>query len=108
MNKHLRYLPISDVVEGMVLGAPLALAEHGITNFTLPAGHELTETSIRQIAMRHGEFLCIVEDDPRSDEEREADLLQHKARLDRIFSQANLEHPALDGLYRAVLAYRSL
>lgn len=108
MRKRLRYLPLSDVVEGMVLGAPLALAEHGITNFTLPQGHVLTESSIRQIGMRHGEFLCVEEDDPRSDEEREAENLAHAARLDKIFALANREQPAVAALYQAVLNYRSL
>lgn len=108
MNKRLRYLPFSDVVEGMELGAPLTIAEHGVTNFTLPAGQVLTDTNLRQIAMRHGEFVCVLEDDPRSDAERAADRLASEARLAKIFADADLSRPALAGLYAAVLAYRSL
>lgn len=108
MNHHLRYLPLSEVLEGMVLGTPLTIAEHGVTNFFLPAGHELTESNIRQIALRHGEFVCIQEADPRSDEERAAALQAAEARLDKIFSLADLSRPAMAGLRAAVLAYRSL
>ncbi|MFV5214806.1 hypothetical protein ACLIIZ_13895 [Azonexus caeni] len=108
MRQRLHYIPISEAVEGMVLGAPLAIADHGVTNFTLPAGNPLTEGNLHQIAMRHGEFVCIREDDPRSDAERDADLVREKARLDRIFAQADRSQPALAALYAAVLAYRSL
>jgi len=108
MRQHLRYLPLPEVVEGMVLGAPLAVAEHGVTNFTLPAGHVLTDSNLRQIALRHGEFACIAEDDPRSDEAREAERAHHQSRLDTIFSRADRSKPAIAGLYAAVLAYRSL
>lgn len=92
----------------MTLGAPLTLTENGIASFTLPAGHPLTESNLRQMATRHGEFACIAEADERSDEQRAADLASQQARLDEIFSRADLErHPALAGLYAAVQRYRS-
>lgn len=106
MNKRLRYLPLSDVAEGMVLGSTLTLAEHGVSNFSLPAGTLLTESNIRQIALRHGEFVCVEEDDPREDEERAAEWIAATARLDRIFVNADRSNPAVAGLYEAVLAYR--
>lgn len=108
MGQQLRYLPLSEITEGMVLGAPLAIAEHGVTNFTLPVGHELTASNLHQIALRHGEFACVLVDDPRSDEERAAAIERHRARLDRIFARADRSRPAVAGLYAAVLAYRSL
>jgi len=107
-SKRLRYLPISEVVAGMVLGAPLTIAEHGVTNFALPAGLTLSDTNIRQIDLRHGEFACIEEDDTRSDAERNAEWAAAAARLDRIFSTADRTRPAVAGLYEAVLAYRKL
>lgn len=108
MKQRLRYLPLNELVEGMVLGASLTIAEHGVTNFALPAGQVLTEDNLRQIALRHGEFACIAEDDPRSDEACAAERAQHEARLQRIFANADLDQPAVAGLYAAVLAYRSL
>jgi len=108
MNKRLRYLPLSEVVEGMVLGAPLTIAEHGVTNFSLPPGQELTESNLRQIALRHGEFACILEDDPRTDEQRAVELAAYQARLAKIFARADMSRPVLTGLHDAVLAYRSL
>jgi len=108
MKKHLRYLPLSEVVEGMVLGASLTIAENGVTNFTLPAGHVLTDSNLRQIVRRHGEFACVAEEDTRSDEVREAEYAHLQSRLDTIFSRADRSKPAIAGLYAAVLAYRSL
>ena len=108
MRQHLRYLPLSEVVEGMVLGAPLTIAEHGVTNFALPAGHVLTDSNLRQIVQRHGEFACITEDDPRSDEMRAAERVHCQSRLDTIFSRADRSKPAIARLYAAVLDYRSL
>lgn len=108
MKQRLRYLPLNELVEGMILGASLTIAENGVTNFALPAGQVLTEGNLRQIALRHGEFACVVEDDQRSDEARAAELVAHEASLRRIFANADLERPAVAGLYAAVLAYRSL
>lgn len=102
-----RYLPLEEVTEGMVLGAALTITEHGVTNFALPAGHVLTESNLHQIARRHGEFVCVAEEDPRSDEARAADLADLEARLNRIFAGLDQEQPAVAGLYQAVLQYRS-
>lgn len=108
MRQRLRYLPLPEVSAGMVLGAPLALADHGVTNFTLPAGHELTEGSLRQIASRHGEFVCVLEEDQRSEAECQADREREMKRLEQVFAHADLSpHSALASLYAAVLAYRS-
>lgn len=107
-NQEIRrlYLPISDAREGMVLDAPLVLAEHGVRNFSLPAGHELTETNIHQMALRHAEFVCIQQDDERSSEERQAEQAASEARLAHIFRSADLNNPTMARLYEAVLAFR--
>ena len=108
LKTRLRYIPLSEAREDMVLGAPLIIAEHGVTNFSLPAGHELTEQNIRQIALRHGEFLCIQEADSRSEAEYAEAVERSRARLDVIFSLVDRSRPAAAGLYKAVLAYRSM
>lgn len=108
MNKRLRYLPISDVAEGMVLGAPLAIAEHGVTNFALPAGHVLSASNIRQMSLRHGEFACVEEADLRTDEERQAHWAAVEDRVDRIFAGADLSQDTMVAFRAAVLAYRRM
>lgn len=106
MNIRLRYLPLPEVKEGMALGRQLVLCEHGVIRFSLPAGHALTETNLRQLALHQAEFVCIREEDSRSEEEREQEWAAHEARLARIFRAADLDDPAVAGLYQAVLAYR--
>jgi hypothetical protein len=107
MNYRLRYLQLPDVSEGMVLGAPLVLmADNGVISLTLPAGHVLNESTLRQLHVRHAEFVCIQVEDERSDEERAAEVEQAEARLKRIFRGADLSRPAVAGLYEALLAYR--
>lgn len=108
MATRIRYLPFEDVVPGMVLGAPLTISEQGVTTFTLPTGHPLTESNLEQIAQRNGEWACIEEADARSAEERAAELLAIRERQDQIFAQADRNQPAIEALYDAVLRYRSL
>lgn len=90
----------------MTLGAPLMLAEHGVMSFSLAAGHVLTESNIRQMTVRHAEFVCVLQADTRSDAERAAAWLDAETRLQQIFHCADLTQPATAGLYQAVLAYR--
>ncbi|MBS1131973.1 MAG: hypothetical protein H6R16_2975 [Proteobacteria bacterium] len=106
MNYHLRYLPLPDVTEGMVLGAPLSIAEKGVISFSLPEGHSLTETNLQQMKIRHAEFVCVREEDTRSDDERANAWAQTEARLQRIFRAADLRQPVMANLYEAVRAYR--
>lgn len=108
MEIRLRYLPIADVSEGMILGAPLVLSEHGISNFSLPAGHSLTETNLRQMAVRHAEFVCVQQNDERSDAEREAERKADELRLRHIFRASNFDNPVMSRLYEAVLAFRRI
>lgn len=106
METRLHFLPIAEAEEGMVLGAPVVLPEHGVSNFNLPAGHTLTESNIHQMAVRHAEFVCIQTPDERSPEEREAEWSVHEMRLQQIFRAADLEDPTMARLYQAVLAFR--
>lgn len=106
MNFRLRYLPLPDVAEGMVLGAPLTLTENGVIRFNLPVGHVLTDSNLQQMRVRQAEFLCILEPDPRSDDERADDWARAEARLQSIFRAADLRQPAAAALYAAVRAYR--
>lgn len=108
MESRLRYLPLPDVTEGMVLGAPVVLAEKGVNNFNLPAGHVLTETNLHQMRVRQAECVCIALPDERSEEEREAEKAVAEMRLQQIFRAADLNNPLMARLYEAVLAYRSL
>ena len=106
MDYRVRYLPLSEVTEGMVLGAQVVLAERGVVRFSLPAGHSLTDANLRQLAIHHAEFVCIREEERRSDEERAQAVAAHERRLAHIFRSADLGDPTLTGLYNAVLAYR--
>lgn len=108
MATRIRYLPIEDVTSGMVLGAPLVVAEMGVTTFTLPAGHQLTDSNLAQLAQRNAEWACVEEEDGRSDNERATDLQATRDHLDSLFGQAERSQPAIAALYEAVLRYRSL
>lgn len=102
----LRYLPLPEVTAGMVLGAALILTEKGVISFSLPAGHELTESNLQQMRVRHAEFVCVQEVDQRSDAERTEAWMQAEARLQHIFRAADLQQPTLASLYEAVRAFR--
>ena len=106
METRLRFLPIADVQEGMILGAPAVPAEQGVSNFSLPAGHMLTESNIHQLAVRHADFVCIQIPDERTQEEREAEWSMNEIRLQQIFRVADLNDPTMAHLYQAVLAFR--
>ena len=108
MEIRLRYLPIADAQEGMILGAPLVVTENGVSNFSLPAGHALTETNLRQMSIRQAEFVCVQIPDERSEAERDAEWKASEARLRHIFRASNLEEPVVAKLYSAVLSYRRM
>lgn len=104
-RKH--YLPFGEVQPGMVLGEPITLAERNIVRFSLPAGHELNDSSLRQLAAHHAEFVCILKPDERSDEQIATDAAAAAARVMQIFEGADLGKPVLAALFDRVLAYRS-
>lgn len=98
--------PLHEAEEGMVLALPVVVAEHGVVTLRFPAGHELTESNLRQLAVHHAEFVCVEIEDARSEEQREQDWQAHEARLQHIFRNADLEQPATAALYAALLAFR--
>ena len=103
----LHYLPFNEVEPGMVLGAPLTLVERNIVRFSLPAGHELTESNLRQLASHHAEFVCIVTPDSRTADEIAIESAAAAARVMHIFEGADLSQPVMAALFDRVLAYRS-
>lgn len=105
MRQH--YLPFDEVVPGMVLGEAITLADRHVVRFSLPAGHELTEGNLRNLAVHHAEFVCISVPDTRSDEEVAAEAAAAAARVMRIFEGADLSQPMMAALFDRVLAYRS-
>lgn len=102
-----RYLPFNEVLAGMILSEPIRLVERQVLRFSLPAGHELTEGNLRQLAIHGAEYLCIDLPDWRSDEEVAAQAALTATKVMRIFKGADLSSPALAGLFERVLAYRS-
>lgn len=102
-----QYLPFDEVTAGMLLGEPITLAERNVVRFSLPAGHELTENNLRQLAVHHAEFVCIAVPDTRSDAQIAEDAAAAARRVMQIFEGADLANPALAALFDRVLTYRS-
>lgn len=98
--------PLHEAEEGMILAVPAVIPEHGVVTLRLPAGHVLTESNLRQLAVRHAEFVCVEVEDARSPEEREEEWKAHEARLHHVFRHADLEQPMTSALFSALLAFR--
>lgn len=107
MRTRNRYLPISAVEVGMVLGAQVCAVERGNLSVRLPPGHALTADNLHQLRTRRAEFILVSEADPRSDAEVAADLVVATNRVRQIFAGADLNEPLLASLFAQVLAYRS-
>jgi len=105
MRRH--YLPFDEIEPGMVLGEPITLADRHILRFSLPAGHALTETNLRQLAVHHAEFVCVALPDQRNDDEIDEDVAKATARVKDIFAGGDLSQPAMAALYERVLAFRT-
>jgi hypothetical protein len=103
----MHYLPFGEIEPGMTLGEALTLSERHVVRFSLPAGHELTEGNLRQLAAHRAEFVCVAQPDTRSDEEIAVDAAVAAERVMRIFEGADLSQPVLAALFDRVLAYRS-
>lgn len=103
----MRYLPINEAREGMVLGEAVTLTERSVLRLSFPAGHALTETSLRQLRLHHASSICVSEADPRSDEQVATDTATAAAEVMRIFSGADLSQPEMAALFDRILAYRS-
>lgn len=106
-RQRLLYLPFNEIQPGMVLGEAVSLSNRNIMRFSLPAGHELSDDNVRQLAVHCAEFVCVALPDTRSDEELAHDAEMAAARVQRTFAGADLSQPALAALYQCVLAFRS-
>ena len=106
MNEVRRYLTLREVTVGMTLAAPLLISERGLLRFSLPEGHVLNADNLHQLRLFHAEFVPVYVADQRTESEREQDLATAEARLNYIFRLADMQVPAIAGLYNAVLAYR--
>lgn len=102
-----RYLPLIEAAAGMLLAAPVQIAEHGRLRYSLPAGHELTADNLHQLAAHRAEFIFIAEPDPRSPEQIAIDAAASARRVMEIFSGADLADPTVAALFDQVLGYRS-
>lgn len=103
----LHYLPFDAVEPGMVLGEPITLTDHNVVRFALPAGHQLTEGNLRNLATHRAEFVCVAQPDTRSAEEIATEAAAAAARVMRIFDGADLSQPVMAAFFDRVLAYRS-
>jgi hypothetical protein len=107
MNIRPTFIATFEAQPGMRLARPISkVFNHRL--FQLPAGTEITEENLRQMAVRGVHCLVIEEADPRSEAQREQDRAKIEAETQRIFSEADLTRPAIAGLYAAVLDYRLL
>lgn len=106
MNYRCRYLPLQEVTEGMTLHAPLRIAKNGVLRFSLPQDLVLTADNLHQLAIHQAEFVPIRVEDERSEEKQLRECAIQEARLNQIFSAANLQQPLMTEFFNAVLAYR--
>lgn len=100
------YLPLFAVEPGMVLAKPVVVTESGRAVLSLSAGNALTESGIAQLRAHHAQYLCVSEEDERSNMVREQQIAVQAARLETIFRHADLERPEMRAFYDAVRAYR--
>jgi hypothetical protein len=107
MNMRQTYIATFEAKPGMRLGRPISkVFNHRL--YQLPAGTELTEEQIRQMAVRGIHCLVIDEADPRSTAQLEQDRARIETEVQRVFSEADLSRPAIASLYEAVMNYRLL
>ncbi|GHT95533.1 hypothetical protein AGMMS49545_18660 [Betaproteobacteria bacterium] len=100
------YLPLFAVEPGMALAKSVVVTENGRAVLSLSAGNALTESSIAQLRAHHAQYVCVSEEDPRSNVVREQQIEVQAARLEAIFQHADLERPEMRAFYDAVRAYR--
>ncbi|MFM2035241.1 MAG: hypothetical protein RL459_506 [Pseudomonadota bacterium] len=106
MRTRTRYLPLTEVHAGMVLGVAAQVIEQGRLGLSLPAGHVLTSENVRQLMAHHAEYVAVAEDDLRSDADMAADTERMVQQVAQIFQGADLSSPDLAALYEQVIAYR--
>ena len=98
------YIPIAEATVGMVLGEGVRDA-YRMTY--LPAGLQLSEENLHQLAVHHAEFICILAPDERSEAGIANDTAAATRRVRDIFKAADMAHPVTAALFQQVLAYRS-
>ena len=76
-----RHLPLTALQPGMVLARPLITSHAGYLEDGLPAGHILTAGCLDKLRRGHTEVACVVEEDLRSDAERDAVNAAQAARV---------------------------
>lgn len=106
MRTRIRYLPLTEVAAGMVLGVPAQAIEQGRLGLSFPAGQVLTAENVRQLIAHHAEYVAVAEEDLRSDAELVADTERVVREVAQIFEGADLSSPDLAALYEQVIAYR--
>lgn len=106
MAVRLQYLPFSALQPGMVLGKPLVVTDRGRVRLRWPAGLQLTEAGLEQLLAHHAEYACVEVEDPRDEEQRQADAIRQEERLRTIFRFADLESSETRSFYDALLSYR--
>jgi hypothetical protein len=107
MRTRARTFPLIGTEPGMVLGTAVAVVNHRILRYTLPAEHKLTQDDLRQLRANGAEFVYVAEPETRSDEEIAEDVAQAARSVLDIFADADLSDPILAALFEQVLAYRS-
>lgn len=78
------WLPVEDVVPGMVLAKPVMVSSCGMLVLKIGAGSELTTDNLSQI-MRRGVDCVAVYDEARDSQEFEAANAMYLYRLNQIF-----------------------
>lgn len=106
MRTRIRFLPLTELIDGMVLGLPAQVIEQGRLGLSLPAGHVLTPENVRQLTAHHAEYVAVAEDDQRSDAELVAETERVVQQVSQIFQGADLSAPDMAALYEQVIAYR--
>ncbi|MFM1907935.1 MAG: hypothetical protein RLZZ591_1612 [Pseudomonadota bacterium] len=106
MRTRIRYLPLTEVVAGMVLGVPAQVIEQGRLSLSFSAGHVLTAENVRQLMAHHAEYVAVAEEDLRSDADVAADTERVVQEVAQIFEGADLSSTDLASLYEQVIAYR--
>lgn len=107
MRTRLLYIPVKDAREGMVLGAPMSVVFRGMLSLTFPDGHALTEENLHQLSAHAAEFMCIVKQDERSDEQVGLDAASSARRVLEIFNGVDMSNSTMATLFDQVLIYRS-
>jgi hypothetical protein len=107
MKTRTHVINLTEAVLEMVLAEPVDAVNSGIQSQLFPAGHQLTEDSLLQLALSHIEFISILEPDYRSSAQVAIDAAVAAHRVMEIFSGADLSNPVMAVLFDQVLTYRS-